>query len=161
MSSSYDVIIALWWHHWISQHYDVIHSLAPPSTLLCTSAQFSFSFSITWLILWFCPVNFLPVQSANRGSGWERWQWCHALVWAVAPHCSTQDPGGGVGSRSKGWRWVGLGVGLGIRGPRWLGLGKCKVGGVGSGSNSSSWISYTAVRTISTLLRDAPDSGNS
>jgi len=24
---------------------------------------------------------------------------------------STQDPGGGVGSRSKGWRWLGLGWG--------------------------------------------------
>jgi len=22
------------------------------------------------------------------------------------PHCSTWDPGGGVGSRSKEWRWV-------------------------------------------------------
>jgi len=35
---------------------------------------------------------------------------------SVAPHCSTWDPGGGVGSRSEGWSWVGLGVGLGIRG---------------------------------------------
>jgi len=50
----------------------------------------------------------------------------------VAPHCSTQDPRGGVGSsgfrdqevelgrfrvgfRDQGWSWVGLGVGLGIR----------------------------------------------
>jgi len=41
----------------------------------------------------------------------------------VAPHCSTRDPGGGVKSRSKGWRWVGLGVGLGIRRWRWVGLG--------------------------------------
>jgi len=37
---------------------------------------------------------------------------------AVAPHCSTQDLGGRVGFRSKGWRWVGLGMGLGIRGWR-------------------------------------------
>jgi len=42
----------------------------------------------------------------------------------VAPHCSTQDPGGGVGSRSEGWSWVGLGVGLGIRGWSWIGLGQ-------------------------------------
>jgi len=26
---------------------------------------------------------------------------------SVAPHCSTRDPGGGVGSRSEGWSWVG------------------------------------------------------
>jgi len=39
---------------------------------------------------------------------------------AVAPHCSTRDPGGGVGLRSKGWTWVGLGVGLGIRGRSWI-----------------------------------------
>jgi len=55
----------------------------------------------------------------------------------VAPHCSTRDPGGRVGPRSKGWRWVGLGVGLGFRGRRWVGLGVglgiFKVGGVGSG----------------------------
>jgi len=51
----------------------------------------------------------------------------------VAPHCSTQDPGGGVESRSEGWSWVGLGVGLGIRVWSWLGI--CKVGGVGSGSS--------------------------
>jgi len=38
------------------------------------------------------------------------------LNFPVAPHYSTQDPGGGVGSRSEGWSWVGLGVGLGIRG---------------------------------------------
>jgi len=48
---------------------------------------------------------------------------------AVTPHCSTQDPGGGVGSRSKGWRWVGLGLGLGIRWWRWVGLCICKEGG--------------------------------
>ena len=46
---------------------------------------------------------------------------------SAAPHCSTRDPGGGVGSRYKGWRLVGLGI--------------CKVGGVGSGSDSSPWIS--------------------
>jgi len=43
----------------------------------------------------------------------------------VAPHCSTRDPGGGVGSRSEGWSWVGLGV--------------CKVGGVGSGFHVLQW----------------------
>jgi len=32
----------------------------------------------------------------------------------------TRDPGGGLGSRCKGWRWVGLRVGLGIRGCRWV-----------------------------------------
>jgi len=40
-------------------------------------------------------------------------------------------------------------VGLGIRGWSWVGLGICKVGGVGSGSDSSPWISCSAVRTIS------------
>jgi len=82
---------------------------------------------------------------------------------SVGPHCSTQDPGGGVGSRSVGWSWVGLGVnlgfmgwswvglevGLGIRGWSWVGLGICKVGGVGCGSDSSPWISSSGVRTIS------------
>jgi len=43
---------------------------------------------------------------------------------------------------------IGLGVGLGIRGWRWVGLGICKVGGVGSGSNSSPWISCSAVRML-------------
>jgi len=43
---------------------------------------------------------------------------------------------GGVGSRSKGWRWVGLGVGLGIRGQRWVALVIFKMGGVGSGTIS-------------------------
>jgi len=66
----------------------------------------------------------------------------------VAPQCSTQDPGGGVGSRSEGWSWVGLGVGLGIRGWSWIGLGICKVGGVRSGTDSSPWISCSAVRTV-------------
>jgi len=41
-------------------------------------------------------------------------------------------------------------VGLEIRGRSWLGLGVCKVGGVGSGSDSSPWISCSAVSTIST-----------
>jgi len=77
---------------------------------------------------------------------------------AKAPHCSTQDPGGGVGFRSEGWSWVGLGVGLGIRGWSWVGLGLCKVGGVGSGSDSSLWISCSAVRTISRLLEDQLES---
>jgi len=45
-------------------------------------------------------------------------------TYPVAPHCSTGDPGGGVGSRSEEWRWVGLGVGLGIKGWSWVGLGK-------------------------------------
>jgi len=45
------------------------------------------------------------------------------LISPVAPYCSTQDSGGGVGSKYKGWRWVGLGLGLGIRGRRWVGLG--------------------------------------
>jgi len=43
-------------------------------------------------------------------------------------------------------------VGLGIRGRSWVGLGICKVGGVGSGSDSSLWISCSAVRTISINL---------
>jgi len=66
---------------------------------------------------------------------------------SVAPHYSTQDPGGGVGSTFKGWRWVGLGVGLGIRGRRCVGI--CQVGGVGFGSNSTPWILCSAVRTRS------------
>jgi len=37
-----------------------------------------------------------------------------ALLNISVAHCSIRDPG--VGSRSKGWRWVGLGEGLGIRG---------------------------------------------
>jgi len=33
------------------------------------------------------------------------------IIWtfspnSVAPHCRTWDPGGRVGSRYKGWRWV-------------------------------------------------------
>jgi len=55
------------------------------------------------------------------------------------PHSSTRDPGGGVGSRSEGWSWVGLGI--------------CKVGGVGSESDSSLWISCSAVRTISSYAQ--------
>ncbi len=51
-----------------------------------------------------------------------------------SPSLQNKDPGGGVGSTSRGWRWVGL--------------GKCKVGGVGS----RSWILCSAVRTISLFL---------
>ncbi len=40
-------------------------------------------------------------------------------------------------------------MGLGIRGWRQVGLGLCKVGGVGSRSNSAPWILRSAVRTIS------------
>ncbi len=40
-------------------------------------------------------------------------------------------------------------MGLGIRGWRRVGLGLCKVGGVGSRSNSAPWILCSAVRTIS------------
>ncbi len=65
-----------------------------------------------------------------------------------SPSLQNKDPGGGVGSTSRGWRLVGLGVemggfrglewvGLGIRGWRRVGLGLCKVGGVGSRSNSA------------------------
>jgi len=53
-----------------------------------------------------------------------------------------------VGLEIRGWSWVGLGEGLGIRGWSWVGLGIFKVGGVGSGSDSSPWISCSAVRTI-------------
>jgi len=63
---------------------------------------------------------------------------------------------GRVGSRSKGWRWVGLGVGLGIRGRSWVSVGVCKVGGVGSGSDSSPWISCSAVRTEVDLISTSP-----
>ncbi len=77
-----------------------------------------------------------------------------------SPSLQNKDPGGGVGSTSRGWRWVSLGVGkggfkgwgwvgLGIRGWRWVGLGICKVGGVGSGSNLAPWILCSTVRTIS------------
>jgi len=49
------------------------------------------------------------------------------LLHSPVPQCSTWDPRGGVGSRSKVWRWVGLGLGLevdlGIRGRSWVGLG--------------------------------------
>jgi len=55
-------------------------------------------------------------------------------------------------SKKKGFGvWPGLGVGLGIKGWSWVGLGICKVGGVGSGSDSSPCISCSAVRNISTL----------
>ncbi len=40
-------------------------------------------------------------------------------------------------------------MGLGIRGWRRVGLCLCKVGGVGSRSNSAPWILCSAVRTIS------------
>ncbi len=40
-------------------------------------------------------------------------------------------------------------MGLGIRGWRRVGLGLCKVGGVGSRSNSAPWILCSAVRTSS------------
>ncbi len=46
-------------------------------------------------------------------------------------------------------------MGLGIRGWRRVGLGLCKVGGVGSRSNSSPWILCSAVRTIS-LNKEPP-----
>ncbi len=47
--------------------------------------------------------------------------------------------GDGWVKRSGGWRRVGLGI--------------CKVGGVGSRSNHTSWILCSAVRTISTKHR--------
>ncbi len=47
-------------------------------------------------------------------------------------------------------------MGLGIRGWRRVGLGLCKVGGVGSRSNSAPWILCSAVRTI-WLLRSQQD----
>jgi len=50
-----------------------------------------------------------------------------------------------VGLGITGWSWAGLGVGLWIRGWSWVGLGVCKVGGVGSGSDSSPLMSYSAV----------------
>ncbi len=40
-------------------------------------------------------------------------------------------------------------MGLGIRGWRRVGLCLCKMGGVGSRSNSAPWILCSAVRTIS------------
>jgi len=36
-------------------------------------------------------------------------------------------PGGRVGSRSKGWRWLGFRGGGMDQGQRWVGLGICKV----------------------------------
>ncbi len=58
--------------------------------------------------------------------------------------CSPQDPGGVVGSTSRG---VGVEKGRfrGIDGGwRWVGLGICKVEGVGSGSNHAPWILWAA-----------------
>ncbi len=52
-----------------------------------------------------------------------------------SPSLQNKDPGGGVGSTSRGWRLVGLGI--------------CTVGGVGSRSNHAPWILCSAVRTIS------------
>lgn len=37
----------------------------------------------------------------------------HSCAGPVAPRCRTKDPGGGVGSTSRGWRWVGLGMATG------------------------------------------------
>ncbi len=51
----------------------------------------------------------------------------------------TKDPGGVVGSTSRGWRWVGL--------------GECKVGGVESRSDHTPWILCSVVRTISHYRR--------
>jgi len=86
-------------------------------------------------------------------------------IFAVAPHCITQDSGGEVGSRSVGvelgrFRGGFMDVGLGrFRGgfrnkgvELRVGLGLCKVGGVGSGSDSSTWILCSAVRTISMFV---------
>ncbi len=38
---------------------------------------------------------------------------CFSLEFSVAPHCRTQDPGGGAWSTSRGWRLVGLGAEMG------------------------------------------------
>jgi len=48
----------------------------------------------------------------------------------------------------QGVEIVGLGLGLGIRGRSWVGLGVCKVGGVRSGSDSSPWISCSAISFV-------------
>ncbi len=40
-----------------------------------------------------------------------------------SPSLQNKDPGGGAGSTSRGWRWVGLGVETGgFKGWRWVGL---------------------------------------
>ncbi len=51
------------------------------------------------------------------------------------------------GFRDRGWRQVGLGL--------------CKVGGVGSRSNSTPWILCSAVRTISNTMEPALAQKNS
>ncbi len=52
-------------------------------------------------------------------------------------------------------------MGLGIRGWRRVGLGLCKVGVVGSRSNSAPWILCSAVRTISKCGPDTAKLHNS
>jgi len=63
----------------------ICYELPHTESSLRTSIQFSFSFSTTSgfaVYSWVFWIKFLPVQLANRGSGWERWCWGRK-VWVV------------------------------------------------------------------------------